>query len=317
MYIFIINPVAGHGKAKRIFTKISASRLYKEINSIYFFTRYAGHAEELIHNLYQDNELDNLAGMIVIGGDGTLHEVVNGLGKLRLPLSFIPGGSGNDFARGSDLKDHPLKIFERIINNEETLPYWLGQYKTEQNNTRYFVNSVGIGFDAEIVKVVESSLFKPLLNKIYLGSLIYVLALVKTLFKFTPSTITVEIDGRTHTFTQCWMITIANHPFYGGGMKILPNATIQPDNVSVLVIHGISKWKILALFMTVFTGKHTTFSEVEVFKAKEVKIIPTKQMAYQVDGQKGKCELMCISKDEYPMPIIGSYKSIAPACKIS
>src|SRR5699024_39605 len=183
--------------------------------------------------------------------------------------------------------------------------------------TRYFVNSLGIGFDAEIVRVAENSIFKPLLNKIHLGSLIYVLALVKTLFKFTPSTITVELDGRTHTFTQCWMITIANHPFYGGGMKILPSAKIQPENISILVIHGISKWKILALFMTVFTGKHTTFSEVEVFKAKEVKIIPMKQMSYQVDGQKGICDLMYISKDEFPMPIIGSYKTIAPACKIS
>jgi len=317
MYVFIINPVAGHGKAKRIFSKISMSHLYKQIDSVYFFTKYEGHAEKLVHQLYEKNEFDGISGLIVIGGDGTLHEVINGLGKVRLPLSFIPGGSGNDFARGSELKDQPLKIFDRIISQREVLPYWLGQYEADQQSTRYFVNSVGVGYDAEIVKVADESLFKPLLNKLYLGQLIYVFALIKALFKYEPSTIEVETDGKIHIFERCWMVTVANHPFYGGGMKILPNATIQPDHFSILVIHNISKWKILALFVTVFTGKHTAFREVDILTAKKVKITSVNKISYQVDGQQSTCQSIFLSKDALPLSILGSKNTTSPTCKIS
>lgn len=317
MYIFIVNPVAGHGKARRVFSKISTSNLYKQVKSSYVFTRYEGHAEEIVHNLLEEGRLEELAGIIVVGGDGTLHEVINGLKDVRFPLSFIPGGSGNDFARGSGIKDKPLKILERIIKNKETIPYWLGQYCADQQTSRNFVNSVGVGFDAEIVKIADKSILKSLLNKLHLGNLVYVFALIKALFNYVPSTIEVETDGELHVFKQCWMVTTANHPFYGGGMKILPKATIQPDYFSILVIHNISKWKILALFVTVFTGKHIAFREVSLLKAREIKIQSNQRISYQADGQSGLCRCMCITKERYPISLLGSKTSVTLTCKIS
>lgn len=317
MYIFIINPVAGHGKAKRIFSEIIRTDLYKQINSGYFFTKHEGHAETLVQDLYRTSKLKALKCLVVIGGDGTLHEVINGLGRARLPISFIPGGSGNDFARGSDIRDYPLKIFERIVNEGNTIPYWLGHYEADHQPSRFFANSVGIGFDAEIAKVADRSLFKPLLNKLRLGNLVYVFALIKVLFNYIPTTIELETTGKLQVFERCWMVTIANHPFYGGGMKILPNAKIQPNSFSVLIIHNISKWKILALFGTVFLGKHTNFREVDILNANKIKVSSIGEIPYQVDGQKGLCQSITVSKDSSPIPLLGSKKSTSLTCKIS
>src|SRR5699024_4898477 len=248
MYIFIVNPVAGAGKSRRIFSKIITSDTYKQIESSYYFTRYKGHAEKLVKHLIKEKTIQSIKGVIVIGGDGTIHEVVNGLRGDRVPLLFIPGGSGNDFARGSGIKGDSLEIFERIVKQKETIPYWLGSYTVGQNDTRYFVNSIGFGFDAEIVKTANASFLKRLFNWLNLGNLIYVFALIKVLFKFSPFTIDIEADGKRHTFHRCWMVVVGNHPFYGGGMKIIPDATVQSDYLSILVIHNVSKWKVLALF---------------------------------------------------------------------
>src|SRR5699024_35108 len=111
MYIFIVNPVAGNGRAKRIFSEITSSYLYHQIKSTYFFTKYEGHAEEIIKNIIEDHA-NVVEVIIVIGGDGTLHEVMNGLAAEQIPIAFIPGGSGNDFARGCSIKEGPIDILQ-------------------------------------------------------------------------------------------------------------------------------------------------------------------------------------------------------------
>src|SRR5690625_4006949 len=102
MYVFIINPIAGNGRAKQIFLQLTTSKIYKSLKSIHFYTEYQGHAEEIAYHISMTYKAD-LMGMIVVGEDGTLHEVVNGLTDQTIPVSIIPSGSGNDFARGCSI----------------------------------------------------------------------------------------------------------------------------------------------------------------------------------------------------------------------
>lgn len=99
MFLFV-NPVAGHGQAKRAFTEIQQSKLYQEVESIYYYSKYTGHVGETAKQINPEAYC-----IIVVGGDGTLHEVINGVGNKHIPVSFIPGGSGNDFARGCFIKE--------------------------------------------------------------------------------------------------------------------------------------------------------------------------------------------------------------------
>lgn len=306
MYIFIINPVAGSGRAKKAFSKIQSSPLYKEIKSRYFLTKYSGHAEKIVSHLVKEQLNNNITAIIVIGGDGTLHEVVNGMGKRHVPIAIIPSGSGNDFVRNFRVGRNTLAIFESIIKGKNDQSYWLGNYQTKNGKKRYFVNSIGFGFDAEIARTANHSFYKKILNKLYLGKISYVIALIQVLSRFKPLNIEIEVNGRKRQIHDCWMVTITNHPYYGGGMKIIPNACIRPSVFPVLVIHSISKWQVLALFMTVFIGKHINFKEVELFEATELKITSTDKMYYQVDGETHMSKPCMITKQSETMNIKGT-----------
>lgn len=305
MYIFIVNPKAGYGRANRVFSKVKKSKVYYEIESSLFYTKYAGHAEKIAQQISRRD--DPITSIIVIGGDGTLHEVMNGLGNnASIPVSFIPGGSGNDFARGCSIKGTSVKILNDIIHNQKEMPYWLGNFQMDNGADRHFVNNIGFGFDAEITKAANESKYKSLLNRLGIGKCSYVIALLQVLLTFKPYEIEIEIDESQRLIKDCWMITITNHPFYGGGMKIIPGAKIQPTAFPILILHSISKWKVLGLFMTVFTGKHINFKEVELIEATNIKVFTKKRMPYQVDGQTATCMSSVISKQSHAIGISGA-----------
>lgn len=225
MFIFIVNPIAGNGRARRVFSKIRKSKLYHQIEVTCFFTEYSGHAEEIARSIA--SQLRNrIKSVIVIGGDGTLHEVVNGLAahSEKIPITFIPGGSGNDFARGFRVHKKPLDILQSIITKQKKTPYWLGTYQTDHTSKRVFVNSIGFGFDAEVTQRANRAWYKSVFNFFGLGRFSYIVALIQTLHRFKPMKIELEMDGENKSLSNCWMVTIANHPYYGGGMKIIPDA---------------------------------------------------------------------------------------------
>ncbi|WP_404453727.1 diacylglycerol kinase family lipid kinase [Virgibacillus necropolis] len=294
MYIFIVNPNAGNGRAKRVFSKIAKSSLYKEIDKTYFLTQYVGHAEEIASEL-QPN-YPEITCLIVIGGDGTVHEVLNGLDNQEVTVAFIPGGSGNDFARGCQIKGNPVNLFQQIVKNPEELPYWLGDYEADDKIERKFINSMGFGFDACITHTANNSIYKKVFSLIRLASLSYAITLIHMLFRFKPMDVELMINNEKRIIRNSWMVTIANHPFYGGGMKIIPNATIQPGTFSILILHSISKLKVLALFLTVFSGKHINFKEVELIEAQYMTITADNEIYYQVDGQTDSCSTCTLSK---------------------
>ncbi|WP_430784683.1 diacylglycerol/lipid kinase family protein [Virgibacillus flavescens] len=301
MHIFIVNPKAGNGRAKKVFSKIAKSDLYQQINSLVMFTKYPGHAEEITSCLHL--KYSNITCLIVIGGDGTIHEVLNGLQDKAISIAYIPGGSGNDFARGCGIKGKPLLLFQQIVKDPSTFPYWLGNY--EINGTpRHFVNSFGFGFDAAITHAANKSIYKKILNLFRLATFTYSIALLHLLFRFRPIDVVLTIDDKKRFIPNCWMVTAANHPFYGGGMKIIPDAQIQPDTFPVLILHSISRLKVLALFITVFSGKHINFKEVEIVQVHELEIAANTVAYYQVDGQPGVCSTCKISKQSQSISVI-------------
>lgn len=314
MYIFIVNPVAGNGRSKRIFKRLEKSERYKDLEATVHKTTGEGHAEVIAKELVAS--AIPVTGIIVIGGDGTLHETINGLDGSTIPISFIPGGSGNDFARGVGIKGSPEEMLERAINIEHTLPYWTGAYLADKQSPRQFINSMGFGFDAEVAEQASKGQIKHILNRLHLGTLNYIGALLQVLFRFKPFSVELECDGKKRLIEDCWMITIANQPYYGGGMKIIPNARVNPNTFDVLVLHSISKWKILALFMTIFTGKHVHFKEVSLLRASTIRVHGKDDIPFHVDGQTDRCARASIEKTEDHLTILGAEADQKPVSSI-
>lgn len=303
MYVFIINPVAGNGRAKKIHSRLKKLAEYKKMAPICYFTKYKGHAEKIARQINSDPSVKTI---VVIGGDGTMHEVVNGIKNKEILLAFIPGGSGNDFARGASMSFSPKEVFKTINENKGNVDYWLGMYKTKDNDERNFINCIGFGFDAVVTKSANNSQFKRLFNKFRLGKIGYTIAIIHELLLYKPITIIVETDDLTKKYANCFLITINNHAYFGGGMKINPQAKNNQDDLSVLIIDSISKWKVLALFLTVFTGKHIHFKEVNIISTKQIKISAEKPIPFQTDGETGETVSCFIKKAPLPLKIKGT-----------
>ena len=288
LLFFIVNEKAANGRAQKVWKQVKKELEEKDINYRSFQTKYPKHAEELARQLCSLHK-NTMEAIIVVGGDGTLHEVVNGLvDHPTVKIGFIPAGSGNDFSRGFQTPKSPLEALSFTMKKKQSSGKRFDIGKVMVNGQRkkeYFVNNIGTGFDAEVCKLTNESKMKKYFNKIGLGSLAYVGAVMRLLFTYKLTNIIVEMDGRICRYEKVWFVTVSNQPFYGGGMKIAPKANPTDGCLDVTIVHNLSRLKLLFMFVTVFFGKHTGFKEVVQYKGKKVSIKSDDNMLVHADGE--------------------------------
>lgn len=284
---FIVNPHAKNGSCREIWRNIEIELENQDIPYLAFFTEYPGHAQELAESLARKAE-GTPAVIAAVGGDGTLHEVVNGTASYpNITVGFIPGGSGNDFSRGFSIPKKAVNALRLIVEkpNTHTTEIDIGKIKHNELQETYFMNNMGVGFDAAVAKDSNESRMKQLLNRFSLGRLVYVYILVKKLLTFRTIPLEVTIDGKVYKYSNAWFVTVSNQPYYGGGMKIAPSALPDDGILDITVVHRISRLKLLLVFISVFWGKHTKFQEVEQFTGKYITIESTGEVLAHADGE--------------------------------
>lgn len=284
---FIVNPNAKNGSCREIWRNIENELRNMEISFLAFFTEYPGHAKELAESIAR--KANGISIMIAaVGGDGTLHEVVNGTAHYpNVTVGFIPGGSGNDFSRGFHIPRKSADALRLLIekNKKQTTKIDIGKIQHNELQETYFMNNMGVGFDAVVAKESNESDMKRLLNRISLGRLVYVYILIKKLLTFRCVPIELSIDGKDYRYESAWFVTVSNQPYYGGGMKIAPDALPDDGLLDVTVVHELSRWKLLVVFISVFWGKHTVFKEVEQFTGKYISIRSNDEVLTHADGE--------------------------------
>jgi diacylglycerol kinase (ATP) len=285
---FIVNPKAGNGKARLIWSSVEKQLATEKINHESFFTDRSGHATVIAKKILESTD-EKLVTIIVVGGDGTINEVVNGIGNhsSRARIGVIPGGSGNDFTRGYGIPRNPEAALPFLLAemNNVSPTFDLGKIDLAGGSDHFFINSTGAGFDALISYEANQSKWKGLLNRFSLGQLVYVIILLKHLFSYKCSNLELMVDGKRYTFPDTWFVTVSNQPFYGGGMKIAPNALANDGKLNVTIVHRLSRLKLLLVFLSVFWGKHLKFKEVNTFLAQKVSIHSTEPIYVHSDGE--------------------------------
>lgn len=284
---FIVNPNAKNGSCREIWRNIEIELENLDIAYLAFFTEYPGHAQELAESLAR-KAAGNPAVIAAVGGDGTLHEVVNGAAAYpNITIGFIPGGSGNDFSRGFFIPKKSADALRLIIDKRNGSPEEIdiGKIHHDELQETYFMNNMGVGFDAAVAKDSNESRMKALLNRVSLGRLVYVYILVKKLLTFRTVPMEVTIDGQVYKYSNAWFVTVSNQPYYGGGMKIAPAALPDDGILDITVVHRISRLKLLLVFISVFWGKHTKFQEVEQFTGKSITIESNSKVLAHADGE--------------------------------
>jgi YegS/Rv2252/BmrU family lipid kinase len=266
---FIVNPTAGNGKAYRMIPKIE--KLMKERNVDYkvFITKYPGHGTKLA----EEASKSNFDIIVAVGGDGTVHEVINGINNTDVALGIIPLGTGNDFARYFRIPKNVDKALEILLKGKIKLidSAVVNKYITCNN-------IANIGLDADVAAEITKS------KKFVGGIFAYTLGLINVLIKYKPYSIKIDIDGKKIK-RKIMLAAFGNCSFYGGGFKILPDANPDDGYIDVIIVNEINKLKLLFLLPMAIFGKHTVLKCVEMYKAEKIQISTEKEVAMCVDGE--------------------------------
>lgn len=268
-YYILYNPLAANGKCAKNINRLVVPKGFDVV--------YCDITQIADLNLFL-KEIPSSDRIIICGGDGTLNRFIN---KIDIPclsreILYFALGSGNDF-KGDVAPENANEPF--VINDFlRNLP----QISVGGENL-YFLNGIGYGIDGYCCE--ERDRRKEKTSKPANYTLI---ALKGLLFAFKPRLATVIVDGIERHYKKVWMVPTMKGRFFGGGMMVAPDQDRNAENgeLTVVVAHNLSKFMIVALFATIFKGKHTKFKKyVEIIKAKEVTVRFDKPCALQIDGE--------------------------------
>ena len=270
MFNVIVNPIAGGKGSKKIKKTLLSVENYLQNNKIEYKvypSKYKGHAQILTEEVILSGA-DNIS---VMGGDGTIHEVINGFSNFdKITLGIIPCGTGNDFVSSLNIPLDPIKALEIILNGNAKFVDYM------QMPTVRGINIIGMGIDVDVL--VKYSKLK---NKNKLG---YAWCLFKTLMNFEYSNFKATVDGVEKEYCS-FIAAIANGNQYGGGIKICPPANPLDNSLDFLVVNQIPKSKILGKLINLLGGKIMSFPETEHITCKKIKIETPTPYTIQVDGE--------------------------------
>jgi len=272
----ILNPMADMGNAWRVARDLrSITEQHGGID--WSGTVYPGHAIELAKQAgEQGYDL-----VIAMGGDGTVHEVMNGLMQVpaekRPVLGVVPAGSGNDFGHGIKASTQPTEALNRAINGEPATVD-LGVMTAGDGRKEYFDNTLGIGFGA-IVTIRSHRL--PLLR----GFLMYLTAVIQTIIlDHNPIKMQMEIDGKKVEESIIYLI-ICNGPREGGGFLIAPDAVIDDGILDYAMITNVSRLMMFRIVPEVMKGTHGRFKQVTIDRCKKFTLTADRPLYIHADGE--------------------------------
>ena len=272
----ILNPMADMGKAWTVANDLRPI-IAEYGNADWSGTVYPTHATELAKQAGEQG----YDMVIAMGGDGTAHEVVNGLmqipEKTRPIMGVVPVGSGNDFAHSIGV---PLQSDHALVHalNGEPSTVDIGLMTDENGRQEYFDNTVGIGFDA-VVTIRSHKL--PVVR----GFLIYLTAVIQTIIlNHEPAKMKLEVDGESWEQTNL-MVTVCNGPREGGGFMVAPDAKNDDGTLDYVMIAKCSRPMMFRLIPEVMNGTHGRFDLVKIGTCRKFSLTSELPVYIHADGE--------------------------------
>ena len=290
-FIVIANPISGKGRAKRVAEQAHTALMESGHQGQLVFTSAAGDAKCLAHEAISDG----IRFVIACGGDGTLHEVVNGIATVPdVVLGVLPCGRGNDFAAAIGVPLKPEAAIENLLSGT-AIHVDLGRcYQndtvgrvsesqpegtiSESQKEHYFTTIATCGYDAEVSRRAAKG------TPLFAGTASYAYAAVETLFYYEPPS--VHLEGEFGTYDGSLLLAatgITNR--YGGGFKIVPNARIDDGLFDVCIIRPVSELTVLRLMVTLFWGGHISHPAVSIHQTRTLTIETETPLLLYADGE--------------------------------
>lgn len=269
MQHIIVNPVSGKKRSLKNLRIVET--LLKERHIVYeVHTMTAvGAAEEIVRELTERGEND----IVVLGGDGTLHEVLNGIADpTQCRVALVPSGTGNDFAEKLGI---PLKAADAVklfLENEPKDVDYL------QVGNRRCMNVAGLGMDVEVLERCQRGKMR--------GKLKYFVSLLKTFFVFKGYAIIMRKEDGTEERHEALLAAACNGSQFGGGIPICPPAEVNDGMMNVMVVDHIKgKWQLMKALLTLMKGKMPQYYHATHFLCESVRFEPLNPCTVQLDGE--------------------------------
>lgn len=272
----IFNPTANRGRAEGY----SASLLpyFENHTGIHWHeTDYPGHATELAYAAWGEG----YTTVAALGGDGTVHEVVNGLMQIptenRPVLGVIPLGSGNDFAINNGIQESPMLAASQLLTGE-VKSVDVGQLEDDTGRVSYWDNTLGIGFDAAVT--IQSRNIKRLK-----GFSLYLWAVIQTII-LHHDVANMKIQTDQESFEEkVLMLVLCNGPREGGGFHVAPDANPDDNIFNYAMITDVSRPMMFRLIPEVMQGTHGRFKQVRLGDFTDLRVHFNRPMAIHTDGE--------------------------------
>lgn len=279
-WFVIVNPTSGNGASKKKWSVIKKELVNQNFKIEVAFTGYERHSIKLVEIALKKGFIN----FISVGGDGTLHNIINGILRFNptniseIKIGVIPIGTGNDWVKTYNIPSNYKKAID-IIKTKKTIKQDIGKISIESaNETVYFNNMAGIGFDGYVVNNVHK--YKKLGFLAYLvGTLISLINYKKTFLEIT--------FNKTVLKGKCLMVLIGICNYAGGGMQLTKNPNSTDGLLDISYIKNLTLVTVLKNIRGLFNGKITNHKLINTYKTSVLKInvIDTNKSYIQADGE--------------------------------
>ena len=274
----IINPNAGKRKGLRVAELVSEAFQRLGVYPTLLVSDHPGGTREIAEHL----DTSSYDGVVVVGGDGSLFEVINGLfsrgGTLDVPLGQIPVGTGNSFLRDvvpPDMESNWIGAALDLIAAGKTRTVDTGRFSCSRGQY-YFINLLGAGFVSNVAH--RAGKYKGL------GSLSYIIGVLEEVMRLQRAPMKLTIDGRVLE-REAIFVEICNSRFTGGTMMMAPSARIDDGLLDIVLLNAVSRRTILELLPTIFKGAHVDHPAVEVFQGRSITVESEIPLLLTPDGE--------------------------------
>lgn len=286
-WYIIVNPHAASGKAMSKWVPIERMLYSRHVTYDMAYTGHKRHAETLSYEAARDGRRNILA----VGGDGSAHEVFNGVMKWcdetgtdpsEFTIGVVPIGSGNDWIKSVNLPKNS-GIVTQYIASMHTVKEDVVKLTSSDSSTSYMINIGGIGFDSHVCQLVNLQKESGMR-----GRRIYLNALIRVVKRIKPINIRIMADGQEVFSGACYSVALGNGQYSGSGMRQVPGAVFDDGLVDYMICPKIPVKLILKNIAKLFNGKVFNIPGIYHGKAKEMEFIPLDGLSgdiFEVDGE--------------------------------
>ena len=283
-WLVIVNPKAGSGRGLKDWPVISNQMYNSNLHFTCVFTEHKYHAVELTVKAINNG----FRNIVAVGGDGTIHEVVNGIflqkkvATTEISLAVIPTGTGNDWIRMFGISKTYSEAVRSLVEKKTVLQDVgrVSYYQTRVNHIRYMANVSGLGYDA-----VVNLMYNKMKDNGRYGKWLYMLGALRTFLGYRSKRFSVKVDDKDFYEGMVFSAAVGIGKYNGGGMRQTPYALFDDGLMDMTLIKKMSKLKIIRYFNLLFSGNIYDVPGVMHVQAKKIEIRTEPESRIEIDGE--------------------------------